>query len=167
MTDDAVSLRHDLIPGDIGWVLQSHAESYARDQGFDLKFEALVARILTDFALDHDAERERLWIAEQGGRRLGSIMLLHDGENDRGAVSRLRLFYVDAAGRGRGVGSRLIETCLGFARHLGYRSMVLDTVRELPAARRMYQRHGFRLLTSKPQREWSVDVNEETWRLDF
>ncbi|MEM8995722.1 MAG: helix-turn-helix domain-containing GNAT family N-acetyltransferase [Acidobacteriota bacterium] len=150
--------------GDLGWVLQRHGEIYREVYGFDHRFEALVGQIVCDFGLGHDERRERLWIADQGGRRLGSIMLLSEGD-DPGAA-RLRLFLVEPHARGRGVGTALMDTLLDFARRRDYRSIVLSTVDALHAARRIYERVGFRLLRSHPHRDWSVDVVEQEWRLE-
>ncbi|MEO1367328.1 MAG: GNAT family N-acetyltransferase, partial [Acidobacteriota bacterium] len=139
-------------------------EIYREVYGFDHRFEALVGRIVCDFGLAHDERRERLWIADQGGKRLGSIMLLSEGDDPTAA--RLRLFLVEPHARGRGVGTALMDTLLDFARRRGYRSVVLSTVDALHAARRIYEKVGFRLLHSHPHRDWSVDVVEQEWRLD-
>ncbi|MEO1085927.1 MAG: helix-turn-helix domain-containing GNAT family N-acetyltransferase [Acidobacteriota bacterium] len=150
--------------GDLGWVLERHGELYREFYGFDHRFEALVGKILCDFGLDHDERRERLWIADQGGRRLGSIMLLTEGDDL--STARLRLFLVEPHARGRGVGSALMYTLLDFARRRGYRSVVLSTVDALHAARKIYEKVGFRLLDSHPHRDWSVDVVEQEWLLE-
>lgn len=150
--------------GDLGWVLERHGELYREFYGFDHRFEALVGKILCDFGLGHDERRERLWIADQGGQRLGSIMLLSEGDDP--AAARLRLFLVEPHARGRGVGTLLMDTLLDFARRRDYRSIVLSTVDALDAARRIYERVGFQLLRSHPHRDWSVDVVEQEWRLE-
>lgn len=151
-------------PGDLGWVLERHGELYREIYGFDHVFEAMVAKILAAFALEHDERRERLWIADDGGRRLGSIMLV--GEKQEPTTARLRLFLVEPHARGRGVGTQLVDTLLDFARRRGYRRMVLSTVDALHAARRIYERIGFRLTKSFPHRDWSVDVVEQEWLLE-
>lgn len=160
-------LRHERKAGDIGWVLGKHGDYYSHQHGFDLSFEAAVAQILANFAGSFDANRERLWIAEDDGRRLGSIMLIHEGDEGSTPISRLRLFYVDDAARGTGLGSRLIRACLDFSRASGYGAVVLDTVRELAAARHLYVREGFELVRSFEHARWGPKVNEECWRLDF
>lgn len=162
-----VVLRHRPRPGDIGWVLRRHGDYYFEDHGFDTVFEAAVARILADFAENRDDRRERLWIAERDEQRLGSIMLIHEGDEDGTPISRLRLFYVDPGARGLGLGSTLIRTCLDFSRDCGYGAVVLDTVKSLGAARRLYEREGFRLTRSFPHAQWGPPVDEESWRLDF
>ncbi|MEM8932753.1 MAG: bifunctional helix-turn-helix transcriptional regulator/GNAT family N-acetyltransferase [Acidobacteriota bacterium] len=153
-------------PGDLGWVLRRHGELYTEVYGFDHRFEALVAKIVGDFAFDHDPRRERLWIAEDGGQPVGSIMLVAEGDEPTD-VARLRLFLVEAHARGRGVGSRLMETLLDFARRRGYRRIVLTTVSALDAARRLYERAGFTLTREVAHSDWSVSVVEEDWTLDL
>ena len=167
----AIELRHHLKPGDIGWVLQCHGHYYFENHGFGLEFESIVSRILTDFATDHDEVRERLWIAEEpSGRRLGSVMLIHEPREDGKASqpwSRLRLFYVDPETQGRGIGNLLIRACLDFSRACGYGGVVLDTVRQLSAARYLYVREGFELVKTYSHNEWGPQVDEEVWRLTF
>ena len=144
--------------------MERHGAIYFQEQGFDERFEALVASIVADFGADHDPQNERLWIAEQGGRRIGSIMLVREKDD----VSRLRLFLIEPSARGQGLGHLLVDTCLAFARERGYRAVVLSTVRELDAARYLYQQRGFRLIQEGgTERPWGPAVHEEEWRLDF
>ncbi|MDA8015813.1 MAG: bifunctional helix-turn-helix transcriptional regulator/GNAT family N-acetyltransferase [Thermoanaerobaculia bacterium] len=150
--------------GDLGYVVQRHGELYAREQGFDQIFEGVVASILGRFGQDHDPHRERMWIAEIGGRTMGTIALVR--EDDR--TARLRLFLVEPQARGRGVGTLLIEELLRFAGVAGYERIVLSTVSRLEGARRLYERYGFQLAhRSAATRRWSQDVVDEEWRLDL
>ena len=167
MSIDGPRLRHQRRGGDIGWVLHTHGEYYTRHHGFGLNFESTVARILAEFSESCDERRERLWIAEDDERRLGSIMLIHEGDEGSTPISRLRLFYVDEAARGTGLGSRLIRACVDYSRACGYGAIVLDTVQQLTAARRLYQREGFRVVHSFEHATWGPKVDEEVWRLDF
>lgn len=151
-------------PGDLGWVVSAHGELYAREQGYDGSFEGLVARIVTDHVAAAHPERERTWIATLDGDRVGCIACV---EGDAPDEARLRILLVDPTARGHGVGARLVAACVGFAREVGYRRMVLFTVDALASARRLYEAEGFTLTTSTPTREWGVDVVEQTWALDL
>lgn len=150
-------------PGDLGWIVQRHGELYAREYGWDLTFEALVARIVADFAEDHDPDRERTWIAELDGAAAGSVMCVRDRESP--ATARLRLLLVEPSARGHGIGDRLVRECVAFARHAGYRELVLWTNSVLEAARHLYQRAGFTLTAEKPHRSYSKDLVGQDWRL--
>ena len=151
--------------GDLGWVTFRHGVLYGQNPGFNEKFEALVASIVADFGDRNDPKYDRLWIAEQGGEKVGSIMLV----KERDDISRLRLFLVEPSARGLGLGRQLVDTCLAFARSAGYRRVVLSTVRELAAARHLYQQYGFFLTQAdtEPQFDWGVEAHNEEWRLDF
>lgn len=155
---------HDLRPGDAGWLIMRHAELYARDEGFDHLFEPLVAEILVDFIRNRDTARERAWIAERGGRRLGSIFCVRAGEE---GVAKLRLFLVEPEARGTGLGPRLLRTCMDWARERGYRRMVLWTHESHRAACALYARSGFRLTESTPVRNFGRDLVEQTWEIDL
>src|SRR3954470_5674839 len=126
-------------PGDIGWVVQSHGALYAAEYGFDATFEALVAEIAGKFLASFDASRERCWIAEIEGQQVGSVFLVRQSDE----IAKLRLLLVDPAGRGHGLGKRLVGECVGFARQCGYRKITLWTQHNLGAARRIYQNGGF------------------------
>ncbi|MEM8960388.1 MAG: GNAT family N-acetyltransferase [Acidobacteriota bacterium] len=160
--DDPIELRSH-VAGDIGWILQRHGELYEAGYQLGPRFEALVAKILSDFALDHDPEHERLWIAHRSGQRLGSVMLVREDAE----TARLRLFLVEPEARGLGLGTRLMSTLLDFTRRVGYRRIVLTTIDELDAARRIYERVGFRVHDTTRHHDWSVPVVEEEWSLDL
>ena len=151
-------------PGDLGWVVQAHGEAYAAEFGWDTTFEALVARIVADYANDHDPARESAWIAEVDGERVGCVFCV-DARADQTAV--LRILLVDPAARGLGLGGRLVDTCVGFARAAGYRRMRLWTTDPLVAARQVYLRHGFRLTAEEPQRSFGADLVGQTYELDL
>jgi DNA-binding MarR family transcriptional regulator/GNAT superfamily N-acetyltransferase len=142
-------------PGDIGWITHRHGALYAQEYGWDEKFEALVAGIAVKFVENFDPQRERLWLAEQNGDILGSVMLVKKTK----AVAKLRVLYVEPKARGLGVGSRLVQECIKFARETGYRKITLWTNSMLLAARRIYEREGFKLV--------STDGDFETWDLDL
>lgn len=151
-------------PGDLGWVVSAHAEVYAREWGYDHTFEGLVARIVADHVEAAAPERERLWVATLDGRRVGSIACV---QGDRPDEAKLRILLVDPSARGHGIGARLVEECVAFARRAGYRRTVLFTVDDLVAARRLYEAAGFVLESEAPARSWGVDVVEQTWALDL
>jgi len=148
-------------PGDMGWVVERHATLYGREYGWGAGIEAVTARIVADF-LDHaDPARSRCWIAERGGERLGSVFLVDDGEG----VARLRLLLLDPAARGLGLGRRMVDECVAFARAAGYREVVLWTHAVLTAARHIYARAGFRLEETWTHEEFGGPEVSETWRL--
>ncbi|MER6092076.1 bifunctional helix-turn-helix transcriptional regulator/GNAT family N-acetyltransferase [Streptomyces bluensis] len=153
-------------PGDLGWIVQRNAAVYAAEYGFDADYEGLVARIVADFAEDHDPDRERVWIAELDGRPVGSVMCVRD-DNDPPGAARLRLLLVEPDARGLGIGNRLVRACVEFAREVGYREMVLWTNDCLASARRIYQHHGFTLVAEKPHHSFGVDLVGQDWRLDL
>jgi len=146
-------------PGDIGWVVQRHGELYAREYGWNEEFEALVADIAARFIRDLDPSRERCWIAERDGVRLGCIFLVAQNKT----TAKLRLLLVEPDARGLGLGARLIEECLRFAREAGYRRIVLWTQSNLDAARHLYQRFGFLKTGEEAHRSFGHDLVAETW----
>jgi len=147
--------------GDMGWVVQRHGVLYAQEYGYDEHFEALVATIVAKFVAHFDARRERCWIAERDGEPIGCIFLVKSSKR----IGKLRLFLVEPTVRGVGIGARLIEECVRFARSAGYRRIRLWTQSELLAARRLYARAGFRLIAEEPHHSWSKDLVSETWEL--
>ncbi|NUK05776.1 MarR family transcriptional regulator [Streptomyces lunaelactis] len=149
-------------PGDLGWVVQRHGALYAAEYGWNADFEGLVARIVADFAQDHDPHLERVWIAELEGRPVGSVMCVRD---DAPATARLRLLLVEPEARGHGLGDQLVRGVVDFARDVGYRELVLWTNDVLTGARRIYQRAGFTLVAEKPHRSYGVDLVGQDWRL--
>ncbi|MER7563515.1 bifunctional helix-turn-helix transcriptional regulator/GNAT family N-acetyltransferase [Streptomyces sp. NPDC097941] len=151
-------------PGDLGWIVARNAALYAAEYGFDADYEALVARIVADFAQDHDPQLERVWIAELDGRPVGCVMCVRD---EAPATARLRLLLVEPEARGLGIGDRLVSAVVDFARGAGYRDLVLWTNDVLAAARRLYQRHGFVLAAEKPHRSFGRDLNGQDWRLEL
>ncbi|MEU3335065.1 helix-turn-helix domain-containing GNAT family N-acetyltransferase [Streptomyces sp. NPDC006668] len=151
-------------PGDLGWIVSRNAALYAAEFGWNTDYEGLVARIVADFAEDHDPHLERVWIAELDGRPVGCVMCVRD---DAPGTARLRLLLVEPEARGLGIGDRLVGAVIDFARGVGYRELVLWTNDVLVAARRIYQRHGFVLSAEKPHRSFGKDLNGQDWRLDL
>jgi GNAT superfamily N-acetyltransferase len=147
-------------PGDLGWVVMAHGELYATEFGWDTSFEALVARIVADYAAENDPAREAAWIAEIDGRRVGCVFCVA-GEDP--ATAKLRILLVDPAGRGHGLGRRLVEQCLGFARNAGYRRMTLWTNDVLVSARRIYQAAGFELVEQEHHHSFGHDLVGQNW----
>jgi DNA-binding MarR family transcriptional regulator/GNAT superfamily N-acetyltransferase len=148
-------------PGDLGWVVRQHGLLYAGEYHFDAEFEALVARIVADYANDHDPRREAAWIAEVNGEPAGSVFCVR--EDDR--TARLRLLLVDPAARGLGIGARLVAECVSFARRAGYAEIVLWTNDILTAALHVYQAAGFQLVEEERHQSYGHELTGQTWRL--
>ena len=149
--------------GDRDWLVARHAALYARDEGFDDTFGPLVARIVDGFLAGHDPRCEAGWIAEGPAGRLGSVFCVREDAQ----TAKLRLFLLEPAARGRGLGRRMLDTCTGFARASGYAGMRLWTHAEHRAACELYARNGWKLDGSRPVRSFGRDLTEQTWRLDF
>jgi DNA-binding MarR family transcriptional regulator/GNAT superfamily N-acetyltransferase len=150
-------------PGDMGWVTSAHGAIYAAEYGWNMQFEALVAKITAEFIENFDAKRERCWIAELDGERVGSVFVVRKTDD----IAKLRLLILDPKARGRGLGRRLVEECLRFAKSAGYSSMTLWTQSILTAARGIYERIGFRLVAEEPHHSFGVDLIGETWERDL
>jgi len=177
-TDDALGrLRHhlaqdavaaepvtyrDLVPGESGWVTQRFSEFARLTYGFDATFEALVGRIMADYLSEYDAARDRVWIAERAGLRLGSIMCVHSEDRQ---VAKLRLFFLDPLARGQGIGEEMVAQCVSFARDAGYRKIALWTQAQLYAAIKLYERAGFICVDRQAETAFGQTVENQSWEL--
>lgn len=148
-------------PGDLGWVVQAHGELYAAEYGYDASFEALVAEIAADWLRHADPQGSAGWIAEVDGQRVGSVFVMRQSPE----VAKLRLLLVRPQARGLGLGGRLVDECIAFARDRGYRQLTLWTQSELLAARAIYRGRGFRLVASAPNQAFGKELVSETWQL--
>lgn len=148
-------------PGDLGWVIQRHGDLYAAREGYDLRFAALVARILSDFVARDAAPREQGWILQEGDTRLGCVFVVAEDDT----TARLRLLLLEPFARGRGLGEKLLSTALAHARATGFERMVLWTHAGLPEARGLYEKAGFRLVSSTPGEAFGQRLEDQEWEL--
>lgn len=158
-------------PGDLGWLVSRHGALYARDHGWDIRFEASVARIAADIVERFDPRREACWVAERDGANIGGVCLVQAREPSTGkpakGVAQLRLLLVEPSARGLGVGARLVAECTRFARDAGYRRIQLQTDSQLTAARRLYAKAGYTLVASEAHHSFGHDLVGETWAMDL
>ncbi|QEH31726.1 Mycothiol acetyltransferase [Aquisphaera giovannonii] len=150
-------------PGDLGWIVHRQAVLYAEEYGWNAEYEALAAEIVAKFVRELDPKSERCWVAEKGGKVAGSVFVVRDDD----ATAKLRLLYVEPEARGLGIGRRLVDECLAFARLAGYRRMTLWTNSVLAGARRIYEEAGFRLIKEEPHRSFGKDLVAQTWCRDL
>jgi len=150
-------------PGDLGWIVMAHGEVYTAEFGWDSDIEAFIARIVADYAVDRDPVREAGWIAELDGRRVGCVLCVQADH----ATAQLRVLLVDPSARGHGLGGRLVDECMAFARKAGYTRMTLWTNDPLLAARRVYLSRGFTLVGQEPHRSFGVDMVGQTYQVDL
>jgi GNAT superfamily N-acetyltransferase len=163
VVDRVVKIRRLGEPGDLGWVVMAHGEVYAAELGWDNSFEALVARIVADYAAAHDPFREGAWIAECDGERVGCVFCVAKDDT----TAQLRILLVDPMARGLRLGARLVDECIDFARRAGYQRIMLWTNDPLVAARQIYLAAGFRLTSESPHHSFGVDLIGQTYELDL
>ncbi|MBM9485638.1 bifunctional helix-turn-helix transcriptional regulator/GNAT family N-acetyltransferase [Pseudomonas sp. ICBG1301] len=156
-------LLRDPQPGDMGLVVQQQAALYAREYHWNWEFEALVAEIVAKYLREFDPSCERCWIAEKDGEVVGSVFVIRHDET----TAKLRMLYVDASARGMGIGQRLADECLRFARHAGYQRMVLWTMSALTDACKLYQKAGFELIEEEPTQSFGKPLVSQTWARDL
>lgn len=152
-------------PGDIGWAIAAHGELYAKQFGWNAEFEGLVAKLFADFANQHDPACERLWIAELDSERVGCVFVVRNADDP--LVAQLRCLLVVPKGRGLGIGTRLVDECVSFARTAGYRAMMLWTNDVLVSARRIYEGAGFTLDHEYPHHSFGHDLVAQVWRREL
>lgn len=163
MDGNRIAIRPMGRPGDLGWVVMAHGQVYAAEFGWDTSFEALVARIVADYAGTDDPARRAAWVAELDGRRVGCVFCVPADQ----ATAQLRILLVDPAARGHGLGGRLVDECLEFARGAGYARMRLWTNDPLVAARRIYLSRGFTCVREEPHHSFGVDLVGQVYERDL
>ncbi|MFE6610020.1 GNAT family N-acetyltransferase [Amycolatopsis sp. NPDC057786] len=151
-------------PGDFGWVVHRHGALYSREYGWDERFEALVARVVAEYVDRRGDPRQAGWIAELDGERVGSVFCM---PAEDGTTAKLRMLLLEPAARGRGVGKRLVAECVEFARASGYQAMELWTVSLLEAARAIYRKAGFQLVSEETITGFGYELTGQTWRLEL
>jgi DNA-binding MarR family transcriptional regulator/GNAT superfamily N-acetyltransferase len=156
-------LLRDPQPGDMGWLVYRQSILYAQEYGWNNEYEALASEIVARFVREFDPRSERCWIAEKDGKGVGSVFVVRHDEQ----TAKLRLLYVDPSARGLGIGRRLVEECLRFARLAGYKKMILWTNSVLTDARRIYEQAGFQLVEEAPHHSFGKDLIGQTWLLDL
>lgn len=150
-------------PGDLGWAVQQHGLLYAEQYGWDETFEALAAEVAAKFLRDFDPKRERSWIAEKDGENVGCIFLVKQSDE----VAKICMLLVHPKARGLGIGKRLVEECIRFARQKGYKKITLWTNDILTTARRIYQQAGFKLVAEERHLSFGHHMVGETWELEL
>jgi GNAT superfamily N-acetyltransferase len=150
--------------GDMGMIVYKHGAIYASEYGWDEHFEALVAQIVADFINHYNPAKERCWIAEMDGEVVGSIFCV---QSDQETAAKLRLLLVDPKARGLGLGTKLVEECVQFAKQTGYEKLVLWTNSVLIEARHIYQKVGFKLIEEENHRSFGHDLVGETWEMEL
>jgi GNAT superfamily N-acetyltransferase len=161
--DSDVVIRVGLRPGDLGFITYLHGILYAEEEGFDSTFEPYIAVPLREFSLSPDRERQRIWVAEQGGRVVGSVAVVRHSEGE----AQLRWLLVHPDARGRGLGRRLVGEALDFCREAGYGKVILWTVSVLETAAHIYRSSGFRRTESRTHEIWGRLLMEEKYELEL
>lgn len=147
--------------GDMGWIVSRQSALYAEEYGWTTEYEALAADIVAHFLKTFDPTRERCWVAERDGARLGAVMIVRESD----AVAKLRLLHVEREARGLGIGRRLVAECVRFSRAAGYEKITLWTQANLLAARHLYEAAGFTCVSSEPHHRFGKDLVAETWQI--
>ncbi|MFX1324153.1 MAG: GNAT family N-acetyltransferase [Promethearchaeota archaeon] len=147
--------------GDVGYIIYRHGVIYAIENQLDETFEAYVAKYMAEFLENYDSNKEHLWVVEKDSKIIGSIAIVKVDDK----TAQLRWFLVEPHERNKGIGTKLMEEALGFCKSKGYDKVILGTISELEAARRMYIKNGFQLVNSETHSIWGRDLTEEQWEL--